>query len=108
MVFFMKYRKKIEVIADILSVTRKGAKKTHIMYRGNLSFKLLNKYLDIVTKAGFIYFKNEDRCYLLTEKGKIFLERFKNCRTRTRDLEKHLKHMKNEITLLEQMYLRKD
>jgi len=38
-----KYRDRLQIIADILSVVRDGAKKTHVMYQANLSFTLLKR-----------------------------------------------------------------
>lgn len=99
----MKYRNKIEIIADILEVAREGAKKTHIIYRGNLSFKLANAYLKAVLKAGLIVLDRKDRHYLLTEKGKMFLERFGKYCKYARGLEKQYALVRSEMTSLEQM-----
>jgi predicted transcriptional regulator len=44
------------------------------MFAANLSFKLLEKYLDIVVSAGFV--KVDNSVYLLTDPGKEFLERY--------------------------------
>ena len=103
MVCFMKYRNKIEVVADVLAVAREGAKKTHIMYRGNLSFKLVNAYLSVVIKAGLISFDDESGCYVATEKGKVFLDRFKKYKRLVSGLERQLGLIKNEMASLEQM-----
>jgi len=43
-----KYRDRLQIIADMLSVVRGGAKKTHIMYQANLSYTLLGRYLSEV------------------------------------------------------------
>ena len=99
----MGYRKKIEIVADILVIARKGAKKTHIMYRGNLSFKLLNVYLETVLRAGLLMVDRENGHYLLTEKGKSFLARFSVHNRRVKNLEKQSERVKGESTLLEQM-----
>ena len=76
-----KHRKKLEIVVDILSIARYGAKKTHIMYKGNLSFSLLSRYLDEVVTSGLV---NREGCeYLLTPAGYKFLDLFadyaKNC-----------------------------
>lgn len=99
----MKYRNKIEIIADILEVAREGAKKTHIIYRGNLSFKLANAYLKAVLKAGLIVLDRRDRHYSLTEKGKMFLERFGRYCKYARGLEEQYALVRSEMTSLEQM-----
>ena len=49
-----QYRKRLEIIADILSVVRGGAKKTRIMYQANLSYRLLALYLEFVKEAGLV------------------------------------------------------
>ena len=99
----VKYRNKIEIIADILEVAREGAKKTHIIYRGNLSFKLANAYLKAVLKAGLIVLDRKDRHYLLTEKGQVFLERFGKYCKYARSLQKQYALVRSEMVSLEQM-----
>lgn len=44
----------MEIIADILRIARKGAKKTHIVYGANLNFKILQEYLDELEESGMI------------------------------------------------------
>jgi len=44
----------MEIIAEILRIARKGAKKTHIVYGANLNFKLLQQHLNELEKAGLI------------------------------------------------------
>ena len=38
-------RSEIEIIGEILKLTRRGAKKTEILYQGNLSYAQLQTYL---------------------------------------------------------------
>lgn len=98
-----KYRSKIEIVADMLSVTRNGAKKTHIMYQGNLSSKLLNVYMKVITKAGLIRFIREKDCYVLTRKGQAFLETFRKHNRRFIGLKKQINQVQHEIHFLERM-----
>ena len=49
-----KNRDRLSIVAAILEAVNAGANKTRIMLRANLSFKLLEKYLDISIRAGFI------------------------------------------------------
>ena len=70
------YRGRLEIIADILRVVSGSPKKTHIMYGANLSFKVLQRYLAEVAEASLISFDGERRCYVLTAKGREFLEDF--------------------------------
>ncbi|MCD6496619.1 MAG: hypothetical protein J7K54_05085 [Candidatus Aenigmarchaeota archaeon] len=68
-------RDRIDIIISILeSIEEDGqkSKPTHVLYRANLSHKLLKKYLQELEEKGFISF-NEDKTILLLEKGKMFL-----------------------------------
>jgi predicted transcriptional regulator len=105
----VKYRKKVEIVADILDVVRSGAKKTHIMYKCNLSFKLTNAYLDAVLRAGLIVFNdNNDGHYFLTRKGKAFLEKYNKYNRYARSFERQRERVRNEMSLLEQMCFIRD
>jgi predicted transcriptional regulator len=69
-----KNRDRVSIVGDILETVCSGAKKTHIMFSVGLSFSLLNKYLDLVIKAGFV--RLEGSIYFLTEHGKEFLTQY--------------------------------
>jgi predicted transcriptional regulator len=97
-----KYRDKLQIIADILSIASSGAKKTKIMYQANLSYKLLCRYLGDVLNSGLVSFENED-CYMTTAKGKEFLNRHEEYSKRCKNLEEHRNHVNNEKTVLEKM-----
>ena len=68
------YRSRLEIIADILQAASRTAKKTHILFQTNLSYKVLQKYLAEVIKASLIHFENKKKCYTLTDKGNRFLD----------------------------------
>ncbi|MCW3133487.1 MAG: winged helix-turn-helix domain-containing protein [Methanophagales archaeon] len=68
---FKKRRGKLEIIMDILSVAMKEAKKTEIVYKANLNFKRVGKYLPYLEEKGLI--ENIGSEYKTTEKGKQFL-----------------------------------
>jgi predicted transcriptional regulator len=70
-----KYRTKLQIIAEILETVKGGAKKTHIMYRANLSYKLLCKYLDEVLDCELVQV-NSDDSYAVAPKGQEFLRKF--------------------------------
>jgi predicted transcriptional regulator len=70
-----KNRDRLSIVAAILENANSGANKTRIMFNANLSFKLLEKYLDIVVNAGFVCV--EDSKYRLTERGRGFLVHYK-------------------------------
>ncbi len=66
-------RSKVDIIIDILNVVKKGADKTSIVYKTDLNFKLIDKYLDLLQKYGLI--ENRSDKYIATKKGNIFIER---------------------------------
>jgi predicted transcriptional regulator len=97
-----KYRDRLQIIADMLSIVRKGAKKTQIMYQANLSYRLLGRYLREVLNAGLVKFENENN-YVLTEKGKNFLNRHGEYSQLCKSLEKHLNHINNKKIVLKKL-----
>jgi predicted transcriptional regulator len=103
-VFFLGYRRKLDIIADMLHVaSSEGAKKTQIMYQANLSYRLLTKYLVEVRKACLVSFERSRRCYVLTSKGRQFLEVYKEYSRRTRYVEKHLNDVNGKRKVLESL-----
>lgn len=78
MVLLGSYRSRLDIIADILSVVKNGAKKTQVMYQANLSYRLLKRYLGEVVRASLVRFERNKQCYVLTEKGREFLEKYKD------------------------------
>jgi len=96
------YRDRLQIIADILFIVSKRAKKTQIMYQANLSYRLLCRYLSKVLDAGLVSFEKED-CYVLTTKGKEFLNRHEEYTKRRKSLTEHLNYVNNEKTVLESM-----
>lgn len=72
---FKKRRGKLEIIIDILSVAMKEAKKTEIVYKANLNFKRVGKYLPYLEEKGLI--ENMGSEYKTTGKGKQFLRDYR-------------------------------
>ena len=70
-------RDKLSVIIDILDVanSREGAKPTHILYKANLSHKLLTHYISLLKKKGLVEEININgkRHIKITDKGRAFL-----------------------------------
>jgi len=96
------YRSRLEIIADILHVVNEGSvKKTQIMYQANLSYKLLGKYLKKTVEAGLISSNNV--YYEVTEKGRVFLERFNDVSSRYARLDRKFEEMSFEREVLERM-----
>jgi len=96
------YRDRLQIIADILSIAGRRAKKTQIMYQANLSYRLLCRYLNDVVKADLICVENAD-CFKLTNKGEDFLTRYQEYLKRRKRVEEHLNNVEGERALLEMM-----
>lgn len=97
------YRRRLDIIADILNVIGEGSKKTQVMYGANLSYKLLMKYLDHVVGAGFACFEEGRACYVLTVKGWAFLEEHREYVRRSRSFEKSLNDINSKRKNLEKL-----
>ena len=70
-----QYRSRIQIAANILEIAKEGSRKTKIMYLGNLSFDLLQKYLEMLVNYELLELHGSpDKGYIATEKGKQFLE----------------------------------
>ena len=69
-------RNNLDITVNILQIAKNGANKTHIVYRANLNFKLLDRYLYDLTKKGLLKKEDIGRKGIIetTEKGKKFLE----------------------------------
>lgn len=99
----MGYRNRFDIIADMLSVASGRAKKTKIMYQANLSYKLLTKYLVDVKRSNLVAYEKEGRCYVLTSKGKKFLQAYRQYSRHAGYVEKHLNHFKLEEKILKRL-----
>ena len=71
-------RGKIEIMADILNLSTVRVKKTHVMYRANLSYEQTLYYLGELQEKGLLEQHLEDgiAVYGTTEKGRAFLGHF--------------------------------
>jgi len=99
------YRNRLDIIADVLKAAKNGAKKTWIMYKSNLSYELLNKYLGEILSAELIVFKDEVQKFFTTRKGLEFLEMYKEYSRRNKRLENQLKDVEHKRKLLEDSFL---
>ena len=76
-----KKRTRLEVIRDILEVikSRNGKiKPTHILYKSNLSYVMMDDYLSELKEKGFIteISKAKGKTYQITEKGQEYLKKY--------------------------------
>jgi predicted transcriptional regulator len=98
------YRSRLDIIADMLHVVGKeGAKKTQIMYRANLSYKVLTKYLTEVIEAGLVRLQRKERVYVITSKGMEFLGKYKKYSRRNKHIEDSLDDLHNKKKVLEEL-----
>jgi predicted transcriptional regulator len=68
-------RTRVEILASILKVAGNGNLKTHIMYKANLSYRQLERYLNFLETNGMLarISENDILTFQVTEKGKEFL-----------------------------------
>ena len=72
-----KKRSDIEIYAAILNTARVGAKKSHIVYKANLNFEIVEKYLDHLKSSGLIVKpESGSKLFITTEKGIDYLSHF--------------------------------
>lgn len=73
-------RSDIQILMDILNLSLNGVKATHLMYKANLSYSTLRRYLsaalkrDLIVKVCKVDGSVE---YHITDKGKLILQRLK-------------------------------
>ena len=76
------HRSQIDIVADILDAAVGGVRKTHIMYRCNLSFKQLETYLGLLLDKGLLRTVWEEektsykRFFKVTDKGQALLDAY--------------------------------
>lgn len=74
-----KKRSDLDIVADILRIAKKGARKSHIVYKANLNFQLVERYLTKLQKAGLIVFPlHESFLFTTTSNGIEYISRYEN------------------------------
>ena len=97
-----KNRGRLEIIRDMLSAASEKTRKTRIMYQANLSYRLLEKYLKSLLESGLVKCV-DDSFYLITWKGKEFLQSYDDYLERCRRLGEEIRGVRKDILLLENM-----
>ena len=69
-------RNDVEISADILKVARNEVRKSHLVYRTNLNFKLVDKYLELLNRNELIKGPSNNKTFKTTEKGLKYLDHF--------------------------------
>lgn len=77
------HRGRLDIIADILSSSVGGVRKTSIMYKCNLSFKQLEVYMRFLMRKDLLRMfarreSRETRFFETTEQGMDFLRAYRN------------------------------
>ena len=67
-------RNNLDICADLLNVAKSGAKKTQLVYKANLNFKIIKKYITRLSEYGFL--DSEGGQYFTTDKGNRFLTQY--------------------------------
>jgi len=70
----MPIRNSLEITAEILSLCEKPQTKTRVMYRANLSWGLLQKYLSRLQSKQLLEVQNSRTRYVTTRKGLQFVK----------------------------------
>jgi predicted transcriptional regulator len=73
-----KRRDRVTIIADILEIANKGNSKTRIIYKSNLSFRLIDEYLRFMLEINLLEesIQENKKVFKATDKGFNFLENF--------------------------------
>jgi len=66
-------RSSFDIIAEILDSAKTGAKKTRIMYSCGLSYRFVQKYLNLLLETGLLRLGTS---YQTTDKGMGFLQKY--------------------------------
>jgi len=66
-------RSSFDIIAEILESAKNGAKKTRIMYSCGLSYRFVQKYLNLLIETGLLSLGTS---YQTTDKGLGFLQKY--------------------------------
>jgi len=95
-----QYRNRLEIAADIIEITKNGSRKTRIMYQGNLSFDLLQRYLDMLVNFQLIQrLEGDQPAYIATEKGRHFLNEFEELRKYSAMAENKRRALEQTLTM---------
>jgi predicted transcriptional regulator len=72
-----KRRNAMEIVANILEEASNGINKTRLVYRTNLNFLLIQRYIDYLVGKELLEVKsNPSTVYVTTQKGKDLLAEF--------------------------------
>lgn len=95
-------RDSLDIVRDILSVASVETRKTKIMYKANLSYHQVQKYLHSLLEQDLL---NHDgnSFYLITKKGRQFIKLYDEYAERIKQLEEQVDRCNKERMLLNRM-----
>ncbi len=67
-------RNKLDIMADLLRLSKDGSKKTRLVYLANINFNMLKKYVTLLESKGLIY--NSDDLLYTSREGFHFLRQY--------------------------------
>jgi len=71
-------RDKIRIMADLLGIMQEPRRLTHILYKSNMSYVQLVKYLDNLIEMGLAEKRQSPyRSFTITSNGKLFMDLIK-------------------------------
>jgi len=71
-------RDKIRIMADLLGIMQEPRRLTHILYKSNMSYVQLVKYLDNLIEMGLAEKRQIPyRSFTITSNGKLFIDLIK-------------------------------
>jgi predicted transcriptional regulator len=87
------YRSMLEIRADILGVAKDGTEKIEIIYKANLSYKLLTNYLNDLLEGGMLHIEKKTGKYYTTYRGSKYRKRI----LKWMKWDKKVRQMKEEL-----------
>ncbi len=97
-----KHRRSLEIVREMLAIASVKVKKTRIMYQANLSYRLLERYLNRLLESGMVECDG-DSFYSITRKGKEFVQLYENYVARRRRIGEELRGVRRDRLLLENL-----
>jgi len=67
-------RDQLTIMTDLLEIVQQPQRLTHILYKSNMSYGQLSRYLDDMIEMGFLETRSKPfKSYIITDKGKQFI-----------------------------------
>ena len=98
----LKNRSSIDIVNDVLSIASVKVRKTRIMYRANLSFLQLEKYLSALVRRGLLAYDGESS-YFVTGAGLEFQKLYEDYMECSKRLGREIKRNTEDRQQLESM-----